>query len=72
MTGAPLGSNDMLLAAGLFGLTALHHPEVDALNKSLKPISDQSSSGCGASSGCGGGGDGGGGCGGGCGGCGGD
>jgi uncharacterized protein (TIGR04222 family) len=70
MTGAPLASNDLLLAAGLFGLTALHHPDIDALNKSLKPISDQSSSGCGASSGCGGGGDGG--CGGGCGGCGGD
>jgi uncharacterized protein (TIGR04222 family) len=71
MTGAPLASNDLLLAAGLFGLAALHHPDIDALNKTLKPISDQSSSGCGASSGCGGGGDGGG-CGGGCGGCGGD
>jgi uncharacterized protein (TIGR04222 family) len=71
MTGATLASNDLLLAAGLFGLAALHHPDVDALSKTLKPISDQSSSGCGASSGCGGGGDGGG-CGGGCGGCGGD
>lgn len=69
----PLASSDVLLAAGLFGLASLHHPDVTALNQSLKPISEtsHSSSGCGASTGCGGGGDGGG-CGGGCGGCGGD
>lgn len=76
MANASLSSNDLLLAAGLFGLASLHHPDVAALNKSLKPLSESgfSSSGCGASTGCGGGGgDGGGGCGGGgCGGCGGD
>jgi uncharacterized protein (TIGR04222 family) len=69
----PVASNDLLLAAGLFGLASLNHPDVTALNKSLKPIStNNQSSGCGASTGCGGEGGGGGGCGGGCGGCGGD
>jgi uncharacterized protein (TIGR04222 family) len=74
---ASVPTSDMLLAAGLFGLASLHHPDVTALDKSLKPLSQSglSSSGCGASTGCGGGGgggDGGGGCGGGgCGGCGG-
>jgi uncharacterized protein (TIGR04222 family) len=70
-------SSDLLLAAGLFGLASLNHPDVAVLNKSLKPLSTTtaSGSGCGAATGCGGGGDGGGGgggCGGGgCGGCGG-
>lgn len=65
---APIGSGDLLLAAGLFGLAALHHPDVDLLDKSLKPVSsDYAAGGCGG----GGGGCGGGGCGG-CGGCGGD
>jgi uncharacterized protein (TIGR04222 family) len=65
---------ELLLAAGLFGLTSLHHPDIVTLNKSLKPLSasGSSTSGCGAATGCGGGGGGGGGCGGGgCGGCGG-
>jgi hypothetical protein len=68
---APLGSGDLMLAAGLFGLASLHHPDVTRLDKSLKPVSsDYASSGCGASTGCSGG-DGGCGGGGGCGGCGG-
>jgi uncharacterized protein (TIGR04222 family) len=62
---APFASGDLLLAAGLFGLTALDHPDVRVLEKSLKPISTTTAgSGCGASTGCGGGGCGGGGCGG--------
>jgi uncharacterized protein (TIGR04222 family) len=72
--------NDILLAAGLFGLASLHHPDIALLNKSLKPVSGNYSSGssCGAAAGCGGGCNGGGGDGGGggfssggCGGCGG-
>jgi uncharacterized protein (TIGR04222 family) len=71
----PVASNDLLLAAGLFGLASLNHPDVTALNKSLRPIStNNQTNSCGASTGCssGGCGGGGGGCGGGCGGCGGD
>jgi uncharacterized protein (TIGR04222 family) len=65
--------SDVMLAAGLFGLASLHHPDIAALDKSLKPVSDTYSAGssCGASTGCGGGGGDGGGCGSGCGGCGG-
>jgi uncharacterized protein (TIGR04222 family) len=63
---APVASGDLMLAAGLFGLAALHHPDVNMLEKSLKPVSsDYASGGCGGGGGgCGGGGCGGGGCGG--------
>jgi uncharacterized protein (TIGR04222 family) len=80
-TAAPATTPDyatnILLAAGLFGLASVSHPDVNLLNKTLKPAGPGSyAAGCGASgacggAGCGGGGGGGGGCGGGCGGCGG-
>jgi uncharacterized membrane protein YgcG len=63
-----VGFTDVMLVAGLFGLTAVDHPQVRQLHSALKPVP---SSDGGFASGCGGG-DGGGGCGGGgCGGCGG-
>jgi uncharacterized protein (TIGR04222 family) len=73
---------DLLILAGLFGIAAVDHPEVQTLKSALKPVAPSDgglaglsggcSGGCAGGGGCGGGGCGGGGCGGGgCGGCGG-
>ena len=66
---APLPATDLILAAGLFGITAIDDPELLKLNAAMKTV--PASDGGAAIAGCGGGGCGGGGCGGGCGGCGG-
>jgi uncharacterized protein (TIGR04222 family) len=60
-----LGTPEMVLAAGLFGLAAIDHPDIQKLTPAIASVpSSYGGTGCGAD--CGGGG-----CGGGCGGCGG-
>jgi uncharacterized protein (TIGR04222 family) len=63
---------DLMLVAGLFGIAAVSHPQVSALQSALRPVAQSDGGLAGSSGGCSdGGGGGGGGCGGGCGGCGG-
>ena len=75
-SGESLPIPDLALATGLFGMTAIDHPEVAKLNTAIQTVpASHVGIGCGGGGcgggGCGGGGCGGGGCGGGCGGCGG-